>query len=319
MEKPSTTTTTARKQLPELDDMCIDWDSVPNFDMRKKVGSLSDYATDLTEQARKGELDKGIGRVNEINQLEMILSKRKKANPIIVGEAGIGKSQIVYDLAQRISADDYNGPLKDKQIWEVSTTRLIAGCSYVGMSEERMQNLLNEAMADPNIILFWDEVHTMVGAGTGEKSNNDLANIVKPALAGTKLSIIGATTEDEYNIIQQDKALSRRFNKIAIRQLEYDEVVEVLQGIKYLYERHHGIAYNAAAIKLLPHLSDRYSGLNNPDSAIDLLDTAGALKRNSPSRWAKNGNKVLKNDVLLAASLLYSISINVINKFLRSM
>ena len=281
----------------------------------KPESYLKKYATNLTDQARNGELDPGIGRELETTQLEMILSKRKKANPILVGDAGIGKSQIVYDLAIRITAKDYNGPLKGKTIYEVSTTRLIAGCSFVGMSEKRMQQLLDEAMADSDIILFWDELHTIVGAGAGSKSNNDLANIVKPALAGTKLSIIGATTNDEYNIIQQDKALNRRFNKVAVRHLTIDEVHEVLKGIKYLYERHHGIFYNDASLRIMPLIAGKYSGLNNPDAAIDLMDTTGAIKANSPDRWVKNGSKIIKKDVSLAAAILYSESIGNIEKY----
>ena len=303
--------TRRERTLQELyDDVHRKLDSKPNE--RK---TLEKYATNLTDQARNGELDPGIGRELETAQLEMILSKRKKANPILVGEAGVGKSQIVYDLAIRITAKDYNGPLKGKEIYEVSTTKLIAGCSFVGMSEKRMQSLIDEAMADPNIILFWDELHTIVGAGVGSKGTNDLANIVKPALAGTKLSIIGATTSEEYHIIQQDKALNRRFNKIAVRHLTLEEVGEVLKGIKYLYERHHGIMYNNATLRIMPHIAEKYSGLNNPDAAIDLMDTAGAIKANSPSRWEKHGNKVIKKDIALAAAILYSEGIDTINKY----
>ena len=278
---------------------------------------LKKYGRNLNKLAKEGKIDRGVGRDLELTTLAMVLSKRKKSNAVLVGEAGIGKSQTVYDLAHKISHKDYDGPLKGKQIWEVSTTAIISGASYVGMSEERMKGLLEEAKQD-NIILFWDELHTMVGAGAGSKSNNDLSNMVKPALAGGEISVIGATTPIEYKIIENDKALTRRFNKIQVSFLSDDEVLEVLHGIKYLYERHHGILYNPASIRILPIISNKYSGMNNPDSSIDLMDTAGAIKRSSKNRWEKGGNKVFKTDVINAASMLYSTPAEEIAKFVRN-
>lgn len=286
------------------------------IDGRHHNKTLKKYATNLNVLALRGDLDKGIGRELELKQLVMILSKRKKANPILVGAAGIGKSQTAYDLAIMISDPEYKGPLLGKTIWEVSTTSLVAGCKYVGMSEERMQDLLDDATSDPNVILFWDEVHTMVGAGAGSKNNNDLANIVKPALAGKNLSIIGATTEDEYLIIQADKALSRRFNKITVHKLTDHQVLKVLQGIKSTYERHHGIMYDPDSLKLMPILSQKFSGLNDPDASIDLMDTSGAIKQNSPDRWTKGGNVVQPADIAEAAAMLYSENIETINEYL---
>lgn len=276
---------------------------------------LNKYARNLTSEWQ----DPAVGRELELAQLTMVLSKRKKANPILVGPAGTGKSQIVYELANTLADPNYSGPLKGKEIWEVSTSSIIAGASFVGMSEKRMQGILDEAMADPNVILFWDEIHSMVGAGAGNKSNNDLSQMVKPALAGGKISVIGATTNEEYEIIRAEKALNRRFNKIEVRPLTEPQVVEVLNGIKYLYERHHGIMYNSAAIRIMPILSQKYSGLYDPDAAIDLMDTAGAIKAGAPDRYGvKNGNKVLKKDVYIAAAMLYSESLEAIEQFMKN-
>ena len=279
-----------------------------------KKSALEKYAKNLCAEPN----DPAVGRELELHQLKMILSKRKKANPILVGPAGTGKSQIVYELANQLADPGYEGPLKGHTIWEVSTSSLIAGCSFVGMAEKRMQAVLDEAMADPKVILFWDEIHSMIGAGAGSKSNNDLSQMVKPALAGGKIKVIGATTEDEYEIILAEKALNRRFNKITVRPLTEEGVVEVLKGIKYLYERHHGIMYNDAAIRIMPILSQKYSGLYDPDAAIDLMDTAGAIKANSPLRWEKNGNKILKRDVVVAAAMLYSESLTSVESFIKN-
>ena len=266
---------------------------------------LRKYARNLTLAALMDELDPGVGRENELNYLEMILSKRKKSNPILVGPAGVGKSQVVYDLARLISSPNYNGNLKGKEIWEVSTTSLISGCSFVGMAEQRMQALL-KAASKPNIILFWDEIHTMVGAGAGNKSNNDLGNIMKPALAGTLLSVIGATTPEEYSIIVQDKALNRRFNRLDIKELEIPEVVEVLKGIKYMYERHHGVMFNEQVCELIPILAKQFQSNSNPDAAIDLLDTTGARKSLQPNRWTEEGMNVSVEDVAAGAAILFN-------------
>ena len=306
----SNTTTTTEQLLR-------DRDSEENHSS-KHISSLKKYARNLNDAARRNELDPGVGRELELMQLVTILSKRKKSNPILVGEAGVGKSQVVYDLAREISDPSYEGPLKNKEIWEVSTTTLIAGCSLVGMAEKRMAKLLEEATSRPEVILFWDEIHTIVGAGTGNKSNNDLSNMMKPALAGTKLSVIGATTEDEYKIISQEKALNRRFNKVVVRELLPNEVVEVLHGIKDLYERFHGIQYSDEVLNLIPKLSKKFSGLYDPDAAIDLLDLTGALKQNSPDRWSKKGMNVSITDVIYGAAMLYSESITEIESFVNT-
>ena len=266
---------------------------------------LKKYARNLNLATFAGDIDVGIGREQELQAVVTILSKRKKANPILVGKAGTGKSQIVYDLAHKISDPSYAGPLAGKVIWEVSTTSLIAGCSLVGQSEERMQALLNEAQNRPEVILFWDEIHTIVGAGAGSKGYNDLANIVKPAMAGTKLSIIGATTLDEYEIIKYDKALNRRLNKVTVNELSTEDVIEVIKGIQLTYERYHGIMYNDTA-EYIVELSDNYGDTAQPDAAIDLLDIVGAMKKNQPDRWSKEGMNVTKEDVDSAAEFLYA-------------
>ena len=297
-----TTTTTGRVQIGDLPTV----EEAFGRPESNEYSSLKKYAKNLNNAAISGDIDKGVGRELELEQLVTILSKRKKANPVLVGEAGIGKSQIVYDLAHKLSDPKYTGPLAGKVIWEVSTTSLIAGCSFVGMSEERMQALLNEAINRPEVILFWDELHTIVGAGAGSKSNNDLGNIVKPALAGKHLSVIGATTEDEYNIIKEDKALNRRFNKIDVKELTFTELVEVMHGIKSDYERFHGILYNDSIEDIIT-TSTVHSEINQPDAAIDLMDTIGAMKKNHPDRWSKEGMNVNSIDVKEASKLLYSL------------
>ena len=279
---------------------------------------LRKYARNLTLAALMDELDPGVGRENELTYLEMILSKRKKSNPILVGPAGVGKSQLVYDLARLITSKDYEGNLKGKEIWEVSTTSLVSGCSFVGMAEQRMQALL-KAASKPNIILFWDEIHTMVGAGTGNKSNNDLGNIMKPALAGTQLSVIGATTPEEYTIITEDKALNRRFNRLDIGELGIPEVVEILKGVKYMYERHHGVMFNEQMCELIPILAKQFSTNSNPDTAIDLMDTIGAEKSmNQKGRWTENGMNVSVSDVCKGAAILFNTKRNVIVKYVET-
>lgn len=278
---------------------------------------LRKYARNLTLAALMDELDPGVGRENELTYLEMILSKRKKSNPILVGPAGVGKSQLVYDLARLITSKDYEGNLKGKEIWEVSTTSLVSGCSFVGMAEQRMQALLNAA-SQPNIILFWDEIHTMVGAGTGNKSNNDLGNIMKPALAGTKLSVIGATTPEEYRIITEDKALNRRFNRLDIGELEIPEVVEILKGVKYMYERHHGVMFNEQMCELIPILAKQFSTNSNPDTAIDLMDTIGAEKSMDKNRWTEKGMNVSVSDVCKGAAILFNTKRDVIAKYVET-
>lgn len=283
-----------------------DVDYTPTYnDTSTQKSALRKYARNLNQLVKNGKLDKGIGREDELHATAMILSKRKKGNPLLIGEAGIGKSQTVYDLAHLIESLDYKGPLKGKTIYEVSTTSLVAGCSYVGMSEKRMQDVLREA-EDPNVILFWDEIHTMLGAGAGKDNNNDLANMVKPALADGRVRCIGATTAKEAEIIYKDKALERRFNKVIIHKLTEAQVVKVIKGLAPIYERHHGIVFNGNALKLIPKLS-KMSGMNDPDASIDLLDTIGAIKANSPDRWSKGGNKVTLKDVRIGASILYSV------------
>ena len=268
---------------------------------------LKKYARNLNLAAFSGEIDRGIGREQELKQLVTILSKRKKANPVLVGPPGTGKSQIVYDLAHTISDPSYKGPLLGKVIWEVSTTSITAGCSLVGMIEERMQGLLNEAQTRPEVILFWDELHTIIGAGQGSNGHNDAANIVKPALAGRHLSVIGATTDEEYLILQEDKALNRRFNKLSVKELNDEQVIEVLKGIKLQYERFHGIIFKDDIIPLIVDESNKYSDIKQPDAAIDLLDTIGAMKKTTPDRWTTDGMNVSPEDIELGVELLYSL------------
>ena len=238
---------------------------------------LGNFGTDMTKAAEEGKLDPVVGRVKEIERLAQILSRRKKNNPILIGEPGVGKSAIVEGLALRIVEKKVSRILFDKRVIALDMTAVVAGTKYRGQFEERIRSILNELKKNPNIILFIDEIHTIVGAGSAAGSM-DAANMLKPALARGEIQCIGATTLDEYRQnIEKDGALERRFQKVIVEPTTAEETLQILKNIKDKYEDHHNVNYTDAALEACVKLTDRYiTDRNFPDKAIDALDEAGS-------------------------------------------
>ncbi|MDR0349197.1 MAG: ATP-dependent Clp protease ATP-binding subunit [Tannerella sp.] len=238
---------------------------------------LDNFGTDMTKAAAEGKLDPIVGREKEIERLAQILSRRKKNNPVLIGEPGVGKSAIVEGLALRIIQRKISRVLFDKRVISLDMASVVAGTKYRGQFEERIKAILNELSKNPNIILFIDEIHTLVGAGSASGSM-DAANMLKPALARGELQCIGATTLDEYRKnIEKDGALERRFQKVIVNPTTVEETLQILQNIKERYEEHHNMIYTDDALQACVKLTDRYiSDRNFPDKAIDAMDEAGS-------------------------------------------
>lgn len=238
---------------------------------------LDSFGTDMTKAAEAGNLDPVVGREKEIERLAQILSRRKKNNPILIGEPGVGKSAIVEGLALRIVQKKVSRILFDKRVIALDMTSVVAGTKYRGQFEERIRSILNELKKNPNIILFIDEIHNIVGAGSAAGSM-DAANMLKPALARGEIQCIGATTLDEYRQnIEKDGALERRFQKVLVEPTTAEETLQILRNIKDKYEEHHNVTYTDEALMVCVKLTDRYiTDRNFPDKAIDALDEAGS-------------------------------------------
>lgn len=238
---------------------------------------LDNFGTDMTKAAEEGRLDPVVGREKEIERLAQILSRRKKNNPILIGEPGVGKSAIVEGLALRIIQKKVSRILFDKRVVALDMTAVVAGTKYRGQFEERIRSILNELQRNPNVILFIDEIHTIVGAGSAAGSM-DAANMLKPALARGEIQCIGATTLDEYRKnIEKDGALERRFQKVIVEPTTAEETLQILKNIKEKYEDHHNVSYTDEALEACVKLSARYiTDRNFPDKAIDALDEAGS-------------------------------------------
>lgn len=245
-----------------------------------KTPALKAYGHDLTELCREGKLDPVIGRKDEVERLILILCRRRKNNPVLIGEAGVGKTAIVEGLAHAIVKGEVPDNLSKKRLIALDLTLMIAGTKYRGQFEERIKAVMDEVKKQGNVLLFIDELHTIVGAGAAEGAI-DASNILKPALSRGEIQCIGATTLDEYRKhIEKDAALERRFQKILISPPNVDETTHILMGLKPKYEEHHKCIYTDSAIKAAVVLSDRYlTGRFLPDKAIDLLDEAGAKAR----------------------------------------
>lgn len=245
-----------------------------------KLPALKAYGHDLTEMCREGKMDPVIGRKKEVERLILILCRRRKNNPVLVGEAGVGKTAIVEGLAQAIVKGDVPDNLRNKRLITLDLPLMIAGTKYRGQFEERIKAVMDEIRKHGNILLFIDELHTIVGAGAAEGAI-DASNILKPALSRGELQCIGATTIDEYRKhIEKDAALERRFQKIQVAPPSVDETIEILTGLKEKYEDHHKCTYTEDAIRAAVVFSDRYiHGRFLPDKAIDLIDEAGAKMR----------------------------------------
>ena len=239
--------------------------------------ALDKFGFDMTRAARDGRLDPVVGRDSEIERLAQILSRRKKNNPVLIGEPGVGKSAIVEGLALRIVQRKVSRLLFNKRVISLDLTGMVAGTKYRGQFEERIKAVLDELSKNPDVILFIDEIHNIVGAG-GAPGSMDAANILKPALARGELQCIGATTLDEYRQnIEKDGALERRFQKVMVEPTSADETLAILQQVKDKYEAHHNVAYTPEAIKACVTLTERYvSDRNFPDKALDALDEAGS-------------------------------------------
>ena len=238
---------------------------------------LDNFGTDMTKAAEEGRLDPVVGREKEIERLAQILSRRKKNNPILIGEPGVGKSAIVEGLALRIIQKKVSRILFDKRVVALDMTAVVAGTKYRGQFEERIRSILNELQKNPNVILFIDEIHTIVGAGSAAGSM-DAANMLKPTLARGEIQCIGATTLDEYRKnIEKDGALERRFQKVIVEPTTAAETLQILRNIKDKYEDYHNVYYTDEALETCVKLTDRYiTDRNFPDKAIDALDEAGS-------------------------------------------
>lgn len=238
---------------------------------------LDSFGTDMTQLAAEGKLDPVVGREKEIERLAQILSRRKKNNPILIGEPGVGKSAIVEGLALRIIEKKVSRILFGKRVVALDMTAIVAGTKYRGQFEERIRAILNELKKNTNVILFIDEIHNIVGAGSAAGSM-DAANMLKPALARGEIQCIGATTLDEYRQnIEKDGALERRFQKVLVEPTTPEETLQILRNIKDKYEEHHNVTYTEAALEACVKLTDRYiTDRNFPDKAIDALDEAGS-------------------------------------------
>lgn len=266
---------------------------------KKNNGILDAFGVDMTSRAQKGELDPVIGRASECERLVTVLSRRTKNNPVLLGEPGVGKTAIVEGLAQRIVQEEVPDHLLDKRVYQLDLAAMVAGTKYRGEFEDRLKKVVAEIKKQKNIILFIDELHSLVGAGAAEGSM-DAANILKPALSRGELHLIGATTLDEYRKnIEKDSALERRFQTIIVKEPNLRDTVSILKGLRLNYEKHHGVTMSDEVISDAVYMADRYvSDRFMPDKAIDVIDEAAALVRvkrgHRPSKL-RDYTKQLKN------------------------
>ena len=264
-------------------------DSEPSQGVRKTAGksgksghkTLDKYGKNLTELAKQGKIDPVIGREEEISRVMQILIRRTKNNPCLVGDPGVGKTAIAEGLALKIAENNVPDVIKGKIVYSMEMGSMVAGSKYRGEFEERIKNMLDEAVADPNVILFIDEIHTLVGAGDTSGGSMDAANIMKPLLTKNELQIIGATTLDEYSkFIEKDHALERRFQKVLVEEPSIEDAIAIMKGLRPKYEEHHKIHIPDDVLEQSVRLSARYvSDRFLPDKAIDLVDEAAAAKR----------------------------------------
>lgn len=275
---------------------------------QSSTGELSDYTKDLTAVAESGVLDPVIGRDEEISRMIQVLSRKTKNNPVLVGEAGVGKTALALGLAQRIASGDVPFELADMRILELDMMSVVAGTRFRGDFEERMNQIIDEIEADGKIILFIDELHTIIGSGSGIDSTLDAANILKPALARGTLHMVGATTQAEYQKhIEKDAALSRRFAKITIEEPSVSEAIDILKGLRSSYEVYHRVTITDKAVETAVKAAHRYlTSKNLPDSAIDLLDEASATVQGRIKKEAKREITPL-DEALLAGDMKAAI------------
>ena len=265
-------------------------------------GGLEDYTRDLTELARAGRLEPVIGRDEEISRMIQILSRKTKNNPVLVGDAGVGKTALALGLAQRVAAGQVPAELAKMRVLELDLMNVVAGTRFRGDFEERMNNIINDIEEDGHVILFIDELHTIMGSGSGIDSTLDAANILKPALARGTLRTVGATTQEEYQKhIEKDAALSRRFAKVTIEEPTVADSIAILQGLRKSYEDHHKVQISDQAIETAVKYAHRYlTSKHLPDSAIDLLDEASATVQNKGPQNYKQSDLTPVDQALMA-------------------
>ena len=268
-------------------------------------GGLEDYTRDLTELARAGRLEPVIGRDEEISRMIQILSRKTKNNPVLVGDAGVGKTALALGLAQRVAAGQVPAELAKMRVLELDLMNVVAGTRFRGDFEERMNNIINDIEEDGHVILFIDELHTIMGSGSGIDSTLDAANILKPALARGTLRTVGATTQEEYQKhIEKDAALSRRFAKVTIEEPTVADSIAILQGLRKSYEDHHKVQISDQAIETAVKYAHRYlTSKHLPDSAIDLLDEASATVQNKGPQNYKQSDLTPVDQALMAGKL----------------
>ena len=262
-----------------------------------KNSPLENYTQNLNKAAAEGKIDPLIGRELELERVIQTLCRRRKNNPLLVGEAGVGKTAIAEGLAKRIVDGEVPEILKDSIVYSLDMGALLAGTKYRGDFEQRLKGVLKKLLGNPNAILFIDEIHTLIGAGAASGGTLDASNLLKPALSSGQLKCIGATTYTEFRgVFEKDHALSRRFQKIDVNEPSIDETVQILRGLKSRFEEHHGIKYSAAAITTAAELAARYiNDRQLPDKAIDVIDEAGAAQRILPK--SKQKKVIGKNDI----------------------
>ncbi|HGD3903012.1 TPA: ATP-dependent Clp protease ATP-binding subunit [Streptococcus agalactiae] len=275
------------------------------------AGDLADFTRDLSQMAVDGEIEPVIGRDKEISRMVQVLSRKTKNNPVLVGDAGVGKTALAYGLAQRIANRNIPYELRDMRVLELDMMSVVAGTRFRGDFEERMNQIIADIEEDGHIILFIDELHTIMGSGSGIDSTLDAANILKPALARGTLRTIGATTQEEYQKhIEKDAALSRRFAKVLVEEPNLEDAYEILLGLKPAYEAFHNVTISDEAVMTAVKVAHRYlTSKNLPDSAIDLLDEASAtvqmmIKKNAPSLLTEVDQAILDDDMKSASKAL---------------
>lgn len=299
------------KDPEQEDDKSEDDQQETSQESKPEKSVIEDFGFDLTKAAAEGKLDPVVGRETEIARVIEILGRRKKNNPMLIGEPGVGKSAIVEGIALRIAGGSISPALAKKRLISLDIALVVAGTKYRGDFEKRLKSIIREASSNPDIILFIDEFHTIVGAG-GAQGSLDAANILKPALARGELQCIGATTMDEFaKIVEKDGALDRRFQKIVVEPTDIQQSITILENLKPNYENFHKVTYSDEAIEACVRLTDRYiTDKSLPDKAIDALDEAGSMIRLNLTKDKRTGNIVDAEDIATVVSKMTGIPVN---------
>ena len=273
----------------EATEPLLEESTVKTTEKQKKPSSLETFTTNLCEKAKQGKIDPLLGREEEVLRMVQILSRRRKNNPLLVGQAGVGKTAIAQGLAKRIVDGKVPEVLHDATIYSLDVGVLIAGTKYRGDFEKRLKSVLTDLEKKPNTILFIDEIHTLIGAGSVSGGSLDASNLLKPALADGTLKCIGSTTYDEFRkVFEKDHALTRRFQKIDVDEPSVEDTIKILHGLKKYYQEHHKVKYSAASLVSAAELTHRYIGDRRlPDKAIDVIDEVGALQQVLPKSKRK--------------------------------